>query len=123
MHSSSNSSEVSRNNPNLPEGWIIQLAEDGKSWNFYNEITGQVETQYPNLSQFADIVADLPLKSNRSSFRSEHSEDSSSQVKSSQEVRLIHFYKKNLKLLMCAFSLWKVGLNGKHLRAVSIFVI
>lgn len=57
IHSSS-SSEVSRNNANLPDGWIIKMTDDGKSWLYYNERTGQSTTQNPSLFNFDDTAID-----------------------------------------------------------------
>lgn len=54
--SGSNSSEVSRNNPNLPDGWTIQMAEDGKTWHYYNEFTGKTTNQYPTSSPAPSIA-------------------------------------------------------------------
>ncbi|GAA5805684.1 hypothetical protein HPULCUR_011207 [Helicostylum pulchrum] len=85
---SSNSSEVSRNNANLPDGWTIQMSEDGKAWNYYNEYTGQIETEHPSLYQDNDIITEQPEKTNRRSFHSDQSDgfEYQSEVKTSQEL-------------------------------------
>lgn len=90
---SSNSSEVSRNNANLPDGWTIQMSEDGKAWNYYNEYTGQIETEHPSLYQDNDIITEQPEKTNRRSFHSDQSDgfEYQSEVKTSQEVCLFFF--------------------------------
>jgi len=76
---SSNSSEVSRNNANLPDGWTIKMTDDGKSWLYYNEYTGQSTTQNPHLFNFDDAAIDT---SRRSSI---YSNDELREIQSLQE--------------------------------------
>ncbi|KAG1148339.1 hypothetical protein G6F37_004035 [Rhizopus arrhizus] len=51
IYSNSTNSEASRNNANLPDGWTIQMTEDGRSWYYYNEYTGKITHQNPLLSE------------------------------------------------------------------------
>ncbi|KAF1807231.1 ras guanine nucleotide exchange factor domain-containing protein [Mucor lusitanicus] len=78
MHSSS-SSEVSRNNANLPDGWTIKMTEDGRSWLYYNEYTGQSTTQNPHLFNGDDAAIDTSRRS------SVYSNDESREFKNLQE--------------------------------------
>lgn len=71
---SSVSSEVSRNNANLPDGWIIQMSEDGKTWNYFNEYTGKTMTQHPE----NDIIDHH--------HRQSYASDTSNELKSSKEL-------------------------------------
>ncbi|KAI8349190.1 ras guanine nucleotide exchange factor domain-containing protein [Choanephora cucurbitarum] len=40
-------SETNKINNNLPEGWILQMGEDGQSWYYYNENTGEIQSHHP----------------------------------------------------------------------------
>lgn len=74
---SSNSSEVSRNNANLPDGWIIQMSDDGKTWIYFNEYTGKTLAQHPSMDHDNDIIT-----SQRESFAS----DQSNEFKTTKEL-------------------------------------
>ncbi|CEI90096.1 Putative Cell division control protein [Rhizopus microsporus] len=56
IYSSSAGSEVSRNNANLPDGWTIQMTEDGRAWYYYNEHTGKITHQHPLLEQDSETI-------------------------------------------------------------------
>lgn len=73
IHSSS-SSEVSRNNANLPDGWTIQMAGDGHSWFYHNEHTGESVTQHPTQISTMDsenIIITADQDNHRDSFQSD----------------------------------------------------
>jgi hypothetical protein len=121
VHSGSASSEVSRNNANLPDGWTIQIADDGKAWQYYNEYTGKSASQYP-ASPAAIVDHDTEIlrdqsNINRDSFTTDQSNEEEIAnnlepepvVKSSKEVHKVNIH-CIIILLMCVFySLWKIG--------------
>ncbi|KAI7889673.1 ras guanine nucleotide exchange factor domain-containing protein [Mucor mucedo] len=76
---SSNSSEVSRNNANLPDGWIIQMSEDGKTWNYFNEYTGKTMTQHPE----NDIIS---TSNHRDSYASDDDPSNNEVLKTGKEL-------------------------------------
>lgn len=129
---SSNSSEVSRNNANLPDGWVIKMTDDGKSWFYYNERTGQSATQNPSLFNFDDTAIDTSRRG------SVYSSDETREFQNVQEpteeleqekaptvkeVSLINFNNYSFVLQYTLYSSWTIGLNEKRLKVDLIFVI
>jgi hypothetical protein len=114
IHSSS-SSEVSRNNANLPDGWTIQMAGDGHSWFYHNEHTGESVTRHPALLSTVDaenIIA-VDQDTQRDSFQSDqlNVDDYKTAAATSKEVYLA---KDNVYLFLILYSLWKTGWKERH---------
>lgn len=71
---SSSSSEVSRNNTNLPDGWTIQMTDDRNTWFLHNEHTGESVNQQSSLVSTADTDKNIIIPERnyrKSSFHSD----------------------------------------------------
>ncbi|KAG0943536.1 hypothetical protein G6F57_009515 [Rhizopus arrhizus] len=69
IYSNSTSSETSQsNNSNLPDGWTIQMTDDGRQWYYYNELSGKITYQNPALLDQEDKKDQKITDYNRDSF-------------------------------------------------------
>ncbi|KAI8387507.1 ras guanine nucleotide exchange factor domain-containing protein [Blakeslea trispora] len=70
-------SEINRINSTLPKGWILQIAEDGQSWYYYNQNTGEIQMHHPthDLAETDQAVVDDQgiILNQRDSFLSDQS--------------------------------------------------
>lgn len=117
IYSNSTSSETSQNNnSNLPDGWTIQMTDDGRQWYYYNEQSGKITYQNPALldqkdQKVTDYNRDsffhpsLPIEEEEERVEQEVDDEPSAAAPTPEEVLfIIIIYTKILFVLKFYFS-------------------